>query len=273
MGKRLGSGLLGMLVMLVLVMGLSACKVIEEEEDSQVPGLADMRFILVRPGTFLMGSPVGELGRPEFEADETQHEVTIDHDFYLQESEVTQDQWRQIMGYNPSLNSSCSQCPVTNVSWSEVQTFISALSSEKQKTFRLPTEAEWEYAARGGSTTAFANGGISEETCNDDTNLDELGWYCFNSADTSHAVMGKLDNNFNVYDMHGNVAEWVQDWYGGDYEADPVTNPTGPDTGTNRVARGGGWQSLPPACRSAARAYHTPSYKGNDLGFRLVWEP
>lgn len=285
MEKRIGNGWFGrrplvILTGLVLVLALSNCDVDEEEEgDVQVPGQVGMNFIRVTHGTFQMGSPADDVGTPADEAemgrleDETQHEVTISQDFYLQESEVTQEQWQEIMGNNPSTQSSCPQCPVENVSWNDVQTFIAELSAEDGKTYRLPTEAEWEYAARAGSGTAFANGGISEQNCIDkDTVLDEIGWYCENSEDVSHAVKGKLANGFSFYDMHGNVAEWVQDWYG-EYEAGPLTDPTGPASGTNRVARGGGWKSLPPLCRSAARAIYSPSFQGSDLGFRLVWEP
>lgn len=260
---------MGMVAGLVLVLALSNCKVIEEEEEdnTQVPGLPDMNFVLVPAGTFQMGSPGEEIGR---QADESQHEVTISQNFYLQEAEVTQAQWQQIMGNNPSTNSSCPQCPVTNVSWSDVQNFISALNTEYDQTYRLPTEAEWEYAARAGSVTAFTNGDISEQTCEFvDTKLDEVGWYCFNSTNVTHAVKGKLDNGFSLYDMHGNVAEWVQDWYDGDYAVGPLTDPTGPASGTNRVVRGGGWNSYPTGCRSAARG--SSSASGNDLGFRLVW--
>lgn len=281
MGKRNGSswsgrGLLSMLAGLVLVLGLSTCKVIEETDngDTPEPGLTGMNFILVTAGTFQMGSPTAELGRL---TDEPQHTVTITKDFHLQDSEVTQEQWLQIMGNNPSTNSSCPQCPVENVSWNDVQTFIAALADQEQKTFRLPTEAEWEYAARAGGSTAFFSGDISEQTCEFvDNNLEAIGWYCFNSkvsaVNVSHAVKGKINNNFNMYDMSGNVAEWVQDWYG-DYDAGPDTDPTGPATGSNRVVRGGGFKSLPPQCRSAARASFSPSFQGNDLGFRLVWEP
>jgi len=277
MVMKMGSGwsgrrLVGMLAGLVLFLGLSTCKVIEEGDvgDAQVPGLTGMNFILVTHGTFQMGSPPEEVGRL---TDETQHAVTITNDFYLQDAEVTQEQWQKTMGNNPSTNSSCAQCPVTNVSWNDVQTFIAALSADEGKTFRLPTEAEWEYAARAGSGTAFSNGDISEQTCEFvDNDLDAIGWYCFNSTNVSHAVQGKIDNDFSMYDMNGNVAEWVQDWYG-DYDAGPDTDPSGPATGSNRVVRGGGFKSLPPLCRSAARASFSPSYQGNDLGFRLVWEP
>lgn len=267
-----GRGLLGVVVVLILVLTLSNCKVIEEEEegDAQSPGLTGMNFVTVPHGSFWMGSPDTELGRL---ADETQHEVTITRDFRLQDTEVTQEQWLQVMGTSPSGVSSCPQCPVTNVSWNEVQTFIDQLSLDEGKTFRLPTEAEWEYAARARTDTPFSNGDIFEQTCEFvDNNLDAIAWYCFNSANAAHAVKGKIDNDFGMYDMAGNVAEWVQDRYG-DYETGPLIDPTGPVSGSNRVARGGGFSSLPGECRSAARASYSPSDKGNNLGFRLVWEP
>ncbi len=282
MGKMVGGGwsgrgLLGLTAGLVLVLSLSNCKVIEEEEgDEQSSGLNGMHFVLVPAGTFDMGSPDspdgGELGRSDNEA---LHEVTITNAFYLQDAEVTQDQWQQIMGDNPSTHASCPQCPVTNVTWDEVQDFITEYEQrvDDGTTYRLPTEAEWEYATRANSSAPFANGDITELGCDEnilDSNLEKMGWYCANSNEKSHEVKGKLANDFDLYDMHGNVAEWVQDRYQEVYDAGPLTDPTGPDTGDNRVARGGGFDSQPATCRSAARAPYLPSHQADNLGFRLV---
>lgn len=267
-----------MLVLALALMG-SACPVDEEEDDagSSVPALPDMKFILVPAGSFDMGSPLGELGRAE---DEILHEVEISS-FWMLESEVTQSQWKEIMGNSPAGNSSCDDCPVENVSWNQVvDQFIPVLSAEKSGTYRLPTEAEWEYAARSRSNSAFANGGIIGQTCNEgEDNLDQIGWHCFNSGNTTHIVKGKDDNAFLLYDMHGNVAEWVQDWYGsygvGDVliDPEPEVDPQGPESGQNKVVRGGSFNSLPPECRSASRQYFLPGTQANNIGFRLVWEP
>ena len=134
----------------------------------------------------------------------------------MQTTEVTQGQWRSVMGSNPSDFANCgNNCPVENVSWDDIQSFITAMNQRGDGTYRLPTEAEWEYAARAGSTSAFANGGISVTDCSYDPNLDAMGWYCGNASSTTHSVGGKQPNAWGLYDMHGNVWEWCQDWYGG----------------------------------------------------------
>jgi formylglycine-generating enzyme required for sulfatase activity len=227
----------------------------------------EMSFALISAGTFTMGSPLNELGRDD---DETQHEVTLTKSFYLQTTEVTQGQWRAVMGYNPSSFSDCGDnCPVEEVSWRDVQQFITKLNErEATDTYRLPTEAEWEYACRAGSTTAFANGDITETGCGYDPNLDAMGWYCYNSSET-HPVAQKAPNAWGLYDMHGNVWEWCMDWYG-DYPTDPVTDPIGPTSGTDRVMRGGSWTSDARNCRSAYRNAGYPDDYYDDYGFRVV---
>jgi len=201
-----------------------------------------MSFVPVQPGTFTMGSPSSE---GERNSDETQHTVTLTKGFCMQTTEVTQGQWKAVMGSNPSYFSACGDnCPVETVSWYDVQDFISRLNEKGEGTYRLPTEAEWEYAARAGSTTAFANGGISGVNyliCNNDPNLSAMGWYCDNSG--THSVAQKQATAWGLYDMHGNVWEWCQDWYG-DYRTGAVTDPSGPGTGSDRVIRGGGWYSV-----------------------------
>ena len=232
-----------------------------------------MSFEYVAPGTFIMGSPSEELGHKD---DETQHQVTLTQGFYMQTTEVTQGQWRAVMGTNPSHFSSCGfNCPVERVSWEDVQAFVSQLNTKGEGTYRLPTEAEWEYAARAGSTTAFANGEISDLHCGD-LILDVIGWYCYNSGYVTHPVAQKQANAWGLYDMHGNVAEWVQDWYDGDYGLDPVqsiTDPTGPPSGSDRVYRGGSCSYSAKGCRSAERRSYAPDGTSDGLGFRLVREP
>ena len=229
-----------------------------------------MTFRYIPPGTFMMGSPTDE---PDREDDEKQHQVTLTQVFYMQTTEVTQGQWKAVMDFNPSDFSSCgNDCPVDMVSWEEVQTFISKMNQRGEGTYRLPTEAEWEYAARAGTTTAIANGGISQLGCNYEPNLAAMGWYCNNSGDKTHPVARKTPNAWGLYDMHGNVREWCQDWYGA-YSIDPVTDPSGPPTGSFRVKRGGSWGDGVGYCRSAIRNPYSPGEYGSDLGLRLVREP
>ncbi|MCP4600358.1 MAG: SUMF1/EgtB/PvdO family nonheme iron enzyme [Proteobacteria bacterium] len=228
-----------------------------------------MTFKLISAGTFTMGSPENEPGRY---SDETQHQVTLTNSYYMQTTEVTQAQWVAVMGSNPSYHSSCPTCPVERVSWNDVQSYIIALNAMGQGTYFLPTEAQWEYAARAGTTTAFANGGITETGCGYDPNLDQMGWYCYNSGDTTHPVAQKQANAWGLYDMHGNVWEFCQYWYGS-YPAGPVTDPVGPSSGSYRVLRGGSWGNYARRCRSAHRLRNSPGFRGASLGFRLARTP
>ena len=229
----------------------------------------DMTFQLIPAGTFTMGSPTNELGR---DSDEIQHQVTLTQAYYMQTTEVTQGQWRSVMGSNPSDFANCGDnCPVENVSWDDIQSFITAMNQRGDGTYRLPTEAEWEYAARAGSTSAFANGGISVTDCSYDPNLDAMGWYCGNASSTTHSVGGKQPNAWGLYDMHGNVWEWCQDWYGG-YPTGAVTDPTGPSSGSDRVLRGGSWSYRARNGRSAGRGI-LPGGRSRNCGFRLVVLP
>jgi len=247
-----------------------------------------MIFNRIPAGTFIMGSPTTELGR---ESNEVQHQVTLTQDFYMMTTEVTQKQWRDVMGTNPSYFSACGDnCPVEQVSWNAVQTFIAAMNTRGEGTYRLPTEAEWEYAARAGSTTAFYNGEIAYNSCSPlDANLNVIGWYCGNSdaaysgcydASSSdgpscagtHPVAQKQPNAWGLYDMSGNVWEWCQDWYE-IYPTTAVADPTGPDTGSGRVLRGGSWYGTTRICRSADRSTGSSSNRSLTLGFRLVVSP
>ena len=232
-----------------------------------------MSFRFIPAGTFTMGSPADELGRnPE---DETQHEVTLTRPFYMQPTEVTQSQWFAVMGSNSSYFSDCSECPVEQVSWNDVQDFIETLnlleSGVADSPYRLPTEAEWEYSCRAGTTTAFANGVITNNDCELDPNLNEIGWYCYNGWNETHRVAKKAPNAWGLYDMHGNVFEWCSDWYSSDLGTSGVTDPIGPSIGSNRVVRGGGWRGDAQSCRSANRIGCSPTTSGSLLvGFRLV---
>jgi len=194
-----------------------------------------MTFVYISQGSFMMGSPTDELGRWD---NEIQHQVTLTKGYFMQTTEVTQGQWKAVMGSNPSYFQNCgNDCPVEQVSWNDVQEFIELLNQkESTNKYRLPTEAEWEYAARAGSSSAFANGNISEKYCDYDPNLDAMGWYCGNAERKTHLVAQKQPNAWGLYDMHGNVWEWCHDWYGS-YPDISVTDPGGASSGSTRVLR------------------------------------
>lgn len=226
------------------------------------------KMVRIPAETFMMGSPSGESGR---DSDERRHRVRISKPFYLGETEVTQGLWRAVMGNNPASFKNCgNNCPVERVSWKDCQAFIQKLNRlVSGGGFRLPTEAEWEYACRAGSGSAFANGGITEKGCGHDSNLDAMGWYCGNSGKKTHVVRGKAPNAWGLYDMHGNVYEWCQDWYGA-YPSGSVTDPAGPSSGSLRVLRGGSWYGYARYCRSANRNRLVPGNRDRDYGFRLA---
>ncbi len=192
-------------------------------------------------------------------------------------TEITQGQWNKTMGGNPSNFKGCgNDCPVETVSWVDAIQFCNRLSdksglrrcyngtswSQNCTGYRLPTEAEWEYAARAGSTTRFAGG-------ESDSALDSMGWYDENSGMKTHPVGRKRANTWGLYDMHGNVWEWVWDRYGY-YPSGSVTDPVGPAGGSSRVFRGGNWSNDAGRCRSARRLYYAPSDRSSGVGFRLV---
>jgi len=227
-----------------------------------------MTFVLIKPGNFVMGSPEGETGRS---SDEIQHTVTLTQAFYLQTTEVTQGQWKAVMGNNPSHFSNCGEdCPVENISWDEAQIFIEKLNlQEDSNRYRLPSEAQWEYAARAGSTTALANGDVTETECDIDTNMHEMGWYCGNADNKTHQVAQKQANAWGLYDMHGNVWEFCNDWYDS-YPMNSVTDPKGASLGSLRVRRGGCWINYPWRCRSANRGTKNTTDRSNVIGIRLL---
>jgi formylglycine-generating enzyme required for sulfatase activity len=251
-------------------------------------------FVLVKGGTFTMGSPASE---PERGTDETQHRVTVG-DFYIAKSSVTQREYSQLMDSNPSefktnpSNSSGDNLPVENVSWFDAIRFCNARSTREGLTpaytisgetvtwnraangYRLPAEAEWEYACRAGTTTPFNIG----------NNITDKEANCYNNYGYNNNSSGRITggyrgrttpvnsytaNSWGLFDMHGNVADWCWDWYG-EYGASAQTNPTGPATGTLRVNRGGGWNDFPKHIRSAYRAATPPGNGSFNLGFRLV---
>ncbi|MDO4551056.1 MAG: bifunctional serine/threonine-protein kinase/formylglycine-generating enzyme family protein [Planctomycetia bacterium] len=218
-------------------------------------------------GSFMMGSPEDELGRYK---DEKQHHVTLTKGFWMLETQVTQEMWQSVMGNNPS-DFEGDDLPVENVSWHDCQKFCQKLRNLGLN-IQLPTEAQWEYACRAGTTTSLNNGKNITSTYEICENLDEVGWYAKNSDWTTRAVGQKKPNAWGLYDMHGNVWEWCADWYG-DYPSGSVTDPTGPRSGSGRVYRGGGWYYYARFCRSAYRGSGTPTDRGDDLGFRPVFVP
>jgi formylglycine-generating enzyme required for sulfatase activity len=223
-----------------------------------------MKLVLVPKGTFMMGSPESEEGRYSDEG--PQHSVTISKDYYLGAYEVTQEQYQRIMGENPSEFKGANN-PVEKVSWEDAVAFckkLSELPEEKAagRVYRLPTEAEWEYACRAGSTTRFGFGDI-------DSQLGSYAWFYKNSTGATRPVGQKTPNAWGLYDMHGNVWEWCADRKG-DYSTSAVTDPTGPAEGSFRVFRGGCWFSEAAFCRSAFRHRIDPSFRNYYLGFRLA---
>ena len=227
-----------------------------------------LTFNLIPSGSFIMGSPDSELGR---QPDEIQHQVMLTQPFYMQTTEVTQGQWQAVMGSNPSRFSSCGDnCPVDQVTWSDVQQFIAALNAlDSSNTYALPTEAQWEYSCRAGSTTAFANGEITV-TLGSDPILDQIAWYAGNSGNITHPVGQKDPNSWGLYDMHGNVWEWTADWYSS-YTGDEI-DPTGPASGEFREPRGGRNSDWAGLVRCAYRP-KSPSDTGLGIGFRLIRLP
>ena len=230
------------------------------------------KFVLLAAGQFMMGAPSGE---PQRHKDETLHPVSLSRPFYLQTTEVTQGQWKRVMGKNPSRFNRCGDdCPVETVSWNEVQAFIRTLNKmEGTDRYRLPTEAEWEYAARSGTDTPFHTGRcLSTDQANFNGSYPLRG--CPKGQYRMQTVrVGRFPPNaWGLHDMHGNVWEWVQDWYG-DYPSGGVTDPVGPPSGTYRTLRGGSWGSNAGYCRSAVRFFYPPDFSYRYLGFRLAATP
>ena len=264
---------------------------------AMVPGL----WTSISAGMFMMGSPKGEPCRePATGGKETQHQVTLTSKFVISTTEVTQAQFTQMMQYSPSSASSCgTNCPVENVSWHEAAAYCNALSTlakltqcyncsgkkasvscslgsaysgsgiYKCKGYRLPTEAEWEYAARGGQYTALYSGQLS--TCSGiDSNANAIAWYLMNASNKPHPVSQKKANNWGLYDMSGNIFEWVNDWDQKDLGSNAVQDPGGPGSGTKRIIRGGSWLQPASFLRSASRLSVVPAGRTKYVGFRCA---
>lgn len=237
-----------------------------------------MEFVRIPPGSFTMGSPPHE---PFRQGDEVPHVVFLTRPFFMQITEVTQAQWKAVMGDNPSFFKDCGDsCPVERVSWGDAKRFIDALNRRKEGRYRLPTEAEWEYSCRAGTSGMFSWG--NEVDCH-------MGMFNNNSRrgalaciplvvsrglkpDSPAPVASYPPNPWGLYDMHGNVWEWCEDWYG-PYKEGEITDPRGPEEGSVKVRRGGSWFKYGTFCRSANRNFAHPSSRYSTTGFRVVWEP
>ena len=254
----------------------------EKELKEKVEKWLGNGFVYISPGTYTRGSPPDE---PYRDNDEKQHRVSLTKGFYIQTTEVPQGLWNAVMGNNPSYFQHCGDdCPVESISWNDVQEFIRKLNQlEGSEVYRLPTEAEWEYAARAGRDTPFSFGQCIS-TDQENFNPAPIG-FCYDKETYKKAyekprkyrgktipIASLLPNAWGLYDMHGNVSEWCQDWYG-NYPSDFAADPNGPSGGSTRVRRGGNWIYAIGECRSADRLSTEPEGRSNHLGFRLLKNP
>ena len=233
-----------------------------------------MTLKYVKAGTFTMGSPSSEKDRYD---SESQHRVTLTKDYWLGETEVTQEQYKAVMGRNPSYFSKGGKYPVETVSWKDAMAFCKRLTKAERANgnlpdgyeYTLPTEAQWEYACRAGTTTPFSFGSTLNYRANYDGNYPYGNVGKDRYLECTAEVGSYAPNDWGLYDMHGNVEEWCRDWYG-DYPGGAVTDPQGPSSGSDRVIRGGSWLNRAVECRSASRSLNGPSYRNNHNGFRVA---
>ena len=269
---------LSMFLSSLVILGMIqlGCRVLAQSP-KEITNSIGMKLVLIPKGKFMMGSPESEVRI----ADATQHEVTISKDYYLGVYEVTQAQYEKMMGKNPSrfqgdnlrgdsLRRDSTNHPVEQVSWGDAVKFckkLSDLPEEKKagRVYRLPTEAEWEYACRAGSKSAYSFGESSKS-------LGDYAWFYENSNGQTHPVGEKKANAWGLYDMQGNVWEWCSDWYG-QYPKGAVSDPVGPREGSFRVIRGGSYFSEAANCRSANHNRHDPSDRFHYYGFRVALSP
>jgi formylglycine-generating enzyme required for sulfatase activity len=235
------------------------CDSVQGDLTGQACSSDAIEMVAVEGGTFTMGC-TAEQGSDCYDSEKPAHSVTVSS-FCIGKYEVTQAQWVSVMGSNPSYFKG-DDLPVEQVSWEDVQAFIVKLNEQTGGSYRLPTEAEWEYAARGGASSA----GYKYSGSND---VGAVAWYSGNSGSTTHAVGGKQENELGIYDMIGNVYEWCSDWYGA-YSSSAQENPIGASSGSYRVFRGGYWYYAARDCRVACRDYDSPGNRLNGIGFRLA---
>jgi formylglycine-generating enzyme required for sulfatase activity len=274
----------------IVSMAVAGCG--KHDQPTLPPPLSNM--VLIPADTFTMGSPAGEPGRS---LDETQHQVTLTKAIYVSACEVTQSEWQAVMGWNESEFPGASR-PVEQVTWYDAVSYCNRRSTRELYTaaytisgvtmegnhitdatvawnqaadgYRLLTEAEWEYACRAASSSAFCSGGLTADDCSQlDPNLDRVAWYCGNARETTHDVGGKSANAWGLKDMHGNVWEWCWDWYA-EYPSGSVSDPVGLPAGSRRVLRGGSWYYIARCCRSAYRIADYPNNRLYGVGVRLA---
>jgi hypothetical protein len=220
-----------------------------------IPSSLIVPIVLVEGATFQMGSAFGDSD------EQPVHSVTLSS-FRIGKNEVTQALWRTVMGVNSNYVTTCDNCPIEQVSWDDIQVFLTKLNTLTGKDYRLPTEAEWEYAARGGKLSkGYTYAGSNT--------IEDVAWYVSNSGGTNHLIGQKTANELGLYDMSGNVWEWCQDWYIA-YSSASQNNPSGASTGTYRVLRGGSWSYNPQYSRVSYRNYYTPGYRNYGHGFRMA---
>ena len=264
---------LGLLLLMLLIAVWCEDSTHGQQPVKSITNTIDMKFNKIPAGTFMMGSPETETDRDD---DEHQHQVTISKAFYMQTTEVTQGQWKAVMGTEPWKGKDYvkegTNYAATQVRWHDALAYCKKLSEQEGKTYRLPTEAEWEYACRAGTKTRWSFG-------NDKKVHGDHAWWQVNASDIgeqyAHQVGLKKPNAFGLYDMHGNVWEWCNDCYGHDYYKQlPKKDPTGPETQRNtwRVLRGGSWLNLSLFTRSASRDRNYPNQRRHHYGFRVVRE-
>ena len=257
------------LLILAVVMTLPSLFRAQTADSVLVVNLPDgqhLEMVWVRGGTFTMGSNSARGVSHNYEASRPEHTVTVDC-FYIGRLEVTQGVWKAVMGENPSKFSSNDSLPVERVLWTEAQQFVALLSQLTGRRFRLPTEAEWEDAARGG---VKARGGEPFAGCQRGA-LERHAWFCVNSERCTHKVGCLEPNELGLHDMSGNVAEWCSDWME-PYTMEGQTNPRGPQTGSSRVLRGGHYNSVSAACTVYDRSWYTPTATSEYYGLRVVME-
>jgi len=263
---------LGLLLLMLLIAVWCEDSTHGQQPVKSITNSIGMKFNKIPAGTFLMGSPESEADRGD---DETQHKVTITKPFYMQTTEVTQGQWKAVMGTEPWKGKDYikegANYAASYVNWDDAVAYCKKLSEKDGKTYRLPTEAEWEYACRAGTKTAWSFG-------NDEKALGDYAWYDKNAGEIvseqyAHQVGLKKPNAFGLYDMHGNAFEWCHDYYEEDYyKQSPAQNPTGPTSGSFRVLRGGSWVNRTRIARSAGRVGGVADSRDLNVGFRLVRE-
>ncbi len=251
------------------VLTLAGCSGEPELKPEWTEPVTGMEMVLVPAGTFMMGSPEDEIGH---EPGETLHEVGLSRPFYLGKYEVTQAQWLQVMGENPSHFQDCDDCPAEQMSWWQAESFVRRLSELSGESFRLPTEAEWEYACRAGTTTPFATGdNLTTEQANYDGRYPYPGFEAGVYRARTTPAGSFAPNAWGLYDLHGNVWEWLADRYC-DYSDGPVTDPLGECGSELRVIRGGSWYFNADSARCGVRYTHRPQDVGVSLGLRVVRE-